>query len=69
MIEMNYSEHSTNCRPLISKCFAYASSRVARQAEVATMIDSTPPAVRQMQVRAVSALRAAMERPLPETGT
>jgi RNA polymerase sigma-70 factor (ECF subfamily) len=37
-------------------------------AEVATMIDSTPPAVRQMQVRAVSALRAAMEQPLPRPG-
>jgi RNA polymerase sigma-70 factor (ECF subfamily) len=37
-------------------------------AEVATMIDSTPTAVRQMQVRAVSALRAAMERPLPRPG-
>jgi RNA polymerase sigma-70 factor (ECF subfamily) len=40
-------------------------------AEVATLIGSTAPAVRQMQVRAVSALRAAMEgprqRPVPET--
>jgi RNA polymerase sigma-70 factor (ECF subfamily) len=32
-------------------------------AEVATLIGSTAPAVRQMQVRAVSALRAAMEGP------
>lgn len=37
-------------------------------AEVATMIGSTPPAVRQMQVRALSALRAAMERPRPTPG-